>query len=112
MRKTSDLVNEMLNEAKTAWLVAIVVGFASETKFVFSSKKHPLEALNQLVQDGGAPVGLLRFEKENSTGQGAYRPFAEYEKEEWVQQYLAGLLENADEIIALSKESHTFPHAS
>jgi hypothetical protein len=112
MRKTSDLVNEMLKEARTAWLVAIVVGFTRETKFVFSSKKHPLEELNQLVQEGGAPVGLLRFEKEDSTVQGSYRPFAEYEKEEWVQQYLAGLLENAEEIIALSQESHTFPRAS
>ncbi len=112
MRKTSDLVNEMLQEAKTAWLVAIVVGFTHETKFVFSSKKHPLEVLNQFVQDGGAPVGILRFEKENSTVQGFYRPFAEYDREEWVHQYLAGLLENAEEIIALSNESQTFPRAS
>ena len=39
MRKTSDLVNEMLAEAKNAWLVAIVVGFEQETRFVFSSRK-------------------------------------------------------------------------
>ena len=103
MRKTSDLVQEMQNEAKTAFLVAIAVGFAQETKFVFSSGSHPLEDLNSLVKSGGSPIGLLRFEKENSSVQGFYRPFEEYAHEPWVQEYLAGLLENTGEIIAMSQ---------
>ena len=103
MRKTSDLVQEMTNEAKTAFLVAIAVGFAQETKFVFSSSSHPLEDLNRLVQSGGSPIGLLRFEKENSSVQGFYRPFDEYAGEQWVQEYLGGLLENTGEIIAMSQ---------
>lgn len=111
MRKTSDLVEEMLTEAKNTWLVAIAVGFEKETKFVFSSRRHPLEELNQLVQKGGSPIGLLRFDKENSTIQGSYRPFEEYEKEEWVKNYLAGLLDNTEDIIDLSKEKHIFPIA-
>jgi len=111
MRKTSDLIDEMLTEAKKAWLVAIAVGFENETKFVFSSRKHPLEELNQLVQKGGSPIGLLRFDKENSTIQGSYRPFEEYEHEEWVQKYLAGLLENTRNIIDLSQQKHSFPTA-
>jgi len=101
----------MLSEAKKAWLVAIAVGFEKETKFVFSSRRHPLEELNQLVQKGGSPIGLLLFDKENSTIQGSYRPFEEYENEEWVKNYLAGLLENTGDIIALSKEKHIFPTA-
>jgi len=112
MRKTSDLVNEMLTEAKKAYLVAIAVGFENETKFVFSSQRHPLEELNQLVQKGGSPIGLLRFDKENATIQGSYRPFEEYENEEWVKKYLAGLLDHAADIIALSQHQHTFPVAS
>jgi hypothetical protein len=111
MRKTSDLVNEMLREAKKAWLVAIAVGFENETKFVFSSRRHPLEELDQLVQKGGSPIGLLRFDKENSTIQGSYRPFEEYENEAWVKEYLAGLLANAGDIIALSQHMHSFPTA-
>ena len=111
MRKTSDLVDEMLTEAKNAWLVAIAVGFENETKFVFSSHRHPLEELNQLVQKGGSPIGLLRFDKENSTVQGSYRPFEDYANEEWVKKYFAGLLDNAGEIIDLSKEKHSFPTA-
>ena len=112
MRKTSDLVDEMRAEAKTAWLVAIAVGFETETKFVFSSRRHPLEELDQLVINGGSPIGLLRFEKENSTVQGAYRPFVEYENAKWAKDYLAGLLDKTEEIIELSQQqTHSFPKA-
>jgi|SRR5208337_450863 len=112
MRKTSDLVDEMLAEAKKAWLVAIAVGFEGETKFVFSSQRHPLEELNQFVKEGGSPIGLLRFDKEDSTVQGSYRPFEEYADEEWVTKYLAGLLENTGEIIGLSRQKQSIPEAS
>lgn len=111
MRETSDLVNEMLTEAKKAWLVAIAVGFENETKFVFSSQRNPLEELNKLVKTGGYPIGLLRFEKENSKVEGSYRPFQEYANEEWVIKYLAGLLDNMEYIIALSQHKDTFPVA-
>jgi hypothetical protein len=111
MRKTSDLVNEMLKEAKGAWLVAIAVGFEDDTQFVFSSRKQPLGELNQLVEKGGSPIGLLRFDKENSNVQGSFRPFEEYENEEWAKKYLAGLLENTGEIIGLSQEQNSFPTA-
>jgi len=109
MRKTSDLVEEMREVAKTAWLVAIAVGFETETNFVFSSSNHPLEDLNLLVKKGGAPVGLLRFEKENDFVQGSYCPFEEYENEEWVKKYLAGLLKNTGEIIALGQNQQSIP---
>ena len=111
MRKTSDLVNEMLKEAKGAWLIAIAVGFEDDTQFVFSSRKQPLGELNQLVEKGGSPIGLLRFDKENSNVQGSFRPFEEYENEEWAKKYLAGLLENTGEIIGLSQEQNSFPTA-
>jgi hypothetical protein len=109
MRKTADLIQEMKEESKQAWLVAIAVGFENETKFVFSSGSRPLEDLNSLVKRGGAPIGLLRFEKENSSVQGSFRPFGEYENEPWVQQYLGGLLENTGEIIALSQHQKDLP---
>jgi hypothetical protein len=112
MRKTLDLVDEMRKEAKTAWLVAIVVGFETETKFVFSSRSHPLEELDMLVKNKGSPVGLLRFDKENSAVQGSFRPFQEYENEEWARNYLAGLLEHAEEIIGMGRQKiPDFPKA-
>ncbi len=104
MRNTSDLVKEMLEEAKKTFLVAIAVGFPTETKFVFSSGKVPLNDLNKLVKLGGHPIGLLRFDKENTIIQGSYRPFSEYEPEPWAGKYLEGLLENTPEIMILSQQ--------
>jgi hypothetical protein len=104
MRKTADLVQVMLEEAKTAWLVAIAVGFYDDTQFVFSSSQHPVEELNSLVKKGGFPIGLLRFDKEEGSVQGSYRPFPEYEKEAWAATYLAGLLENTGNIVAMSQQ--------
>lgn len=109
MRKTADLVHEMQEEAKTAWLVAIAVGFENETKFVFSSSKQPLEDLNRLVKMGGFPVGLLRFEKEKNTVEGLYRPFEENVTVPWIKNYFTGLLENIQDIIVLSQNQKNLP---
>lgn len=111
MRKTSDLVNEMLTEAKAAWLVAIAVAFDAETKFVFSTQNRPLEALNQLVRNGGSPVGLLQFTKVGESVQGSYRPFDEYANAAWVKEYFEGLLAHAGEIVAQSQSGPSFPTA-
>ena len=92
----------MQEEAKTAWLVAIAVGYHDDTKFVFSSAKNPLEELNTLVKERGFPIGLLPFEKENNTVQGSYRPFKEYENADWIGKYFIDLLDHTDTIIALS----------
>ena len=109
MRKTADLIQEMKEEAKKAWLVAIAVGVETETKFVFSSGSRPLVDLYTLLKMGGSPIGLLRFDKENSSVQGSYRPFDEYVHEPWVQNYLGGLLENTGEIIAISQNQKDLP---
>jgi hypothetical protein len=111
MRKTADLVNEMFDEAKGARLVAIAVGFEQETEFVFNTTPHPLEKLNALVQKGGSPVGLIRFAREADGLQGSYRPFEEYKDEKWAKEYLAGLLQKADEIVALSQHEPALPAA-
>lgn len=111
MRKTIDLTNEMLKEAKNAWVVAIAVGFENETKFVFSSTPRPLEKLDNLVKSGGSPIGLIRFDQEGTELQGSYRPFEEYENEEWAKEYLAGLLKDAGEIVELSQRELPFPTA-
>ncbi len=111
MRKTADLVIEMFDEAKGARLVAMAVGFADETEFVFNTTPHPLEQLNALIKKGGSPIGLLRFERQGTELQGSYRPFEEYRDVAWANEYLAGLLKNAGEIIALSQQQPAFPGA-
>ncbi len=109
MTTTSELVKEMQEEAKTAWLVAIAVGYHDDTRFVFSSSKNPVEELDKMVKERGFPIGLLRFEKENNAIQGSYRPFREYEQVDWVGKYLADLLDHTDTIIALSMHQEESP---
>ena len=109
MRKTADLVKEMLDAAKGARLVAIAVGFTDETQFVFSTDLHPLEKLNGFITKGGSPIGLLRFVTAGSAVQGSYRPFEEYTGQEWVNGYLAGLLDHAQEIVAQSDYRYIVP---
>ena len=111
MRNTADLVNEMLKEAKTAWLAAIAVGFENDTKFVFSSERQPLADLNRLIGQGGSPVGLLRFERDGTQVQGSYRPFEEYATQDWAEKYLAGLLDHTDEIVSMSRQQANIPTA-
>ena len=111
MRKTSDLINEMLKEAKSAWMVAIAVGFEKDTEFVFSTTPHPLEELNRLIKRGGSPIGLLRFDKEGKEIQGSYRPFEEYANAPWAREYLAGLLQNTGEIAAIGQNQPRVPPA-
>ncbi len=109
MRKTADLIQEMKKEATNAFLVAIAIGFSNETRFVFSSSIHPLEDLNRFVKNGGSPIGLLRFDKEDSSVQGSYRPFEEYAEESWVKEYLAGLLDHTGEIISEGQYQQNVP---
>jgi len=111
MRKTADLISEMVAETEGAWLVAIAVAFDTETKFVFNNQKHPLEALNELIKNGGSPVGLLRFEKADGALQGSYRPFKEYATAPWVKEYFEGLLAHAAEIVEQSQSGPAFPTA-
>ena len=111
MRKTADLINEMLRESKGAWMVAIAVGFDKDTEFVFSTTPRPLEELNRLIKRGGSPIGLLRFEKEGTEIQGSYRPFEEYANAAWAREYLAGLLQHTGEIAALGQNQPKVPSA-
>jgi len=111
MRKTAELINEMMDEAKHTWLVAIAVGFESETRFVFSSTPRALDELNLLVKSGGSPIGLLRFDREGTGVQGSYRPFEEYSGVAWVKEYLAGLLDHTGEIVAMCRNQQKTPAA-
>jgi len=111
MRNSADLVNEMLKEAKGAVVVAIAVGFADDTRFIFSSQRQPLAGLNKLISSGGSPIGLLRFDRDGTEIQGSFRPFEEYAGEEWVKGYLSGLLDHAQEILQLSRQTQNIPAA-
>ncbi len=92
MRTTLDLIEEMQTEAKTAERAALIVGLEKGTKYVWSSDDNPLETLNQFVEAGGEPVGIVRVTQGTQECDSIdFRPLEEYANQEWVKRYLSSL---------------------
>jgi hypothetical protein len=95
MRSTADLIKELEQEAgehSSAKLVALVVGFAHTSSFVFATDVNKLEKLNEFIKQGGEPFGFICI-TQNGTGTGKVhvRAVAEYNKAEAIHQYLTTL---------------------
>jgi len=92
-RTTADLVAELHEAAADRSHAALVVGFDYRTEFVWADDPDALDVLNEHVQNGGDPLGLVMgyADGEGSTAVHA-RPLAEYEGAEWVEKYLISLL--------------------
>lgn len=93
MRTTVDLVKELNDEASKFWVCAICVGFESSTTFVFSNQTDQLERLNDAVNHGGEPVGLIGMTKEEGVVTLCSKPLQEHAGEGWVESYLTKLLQ-------------------
>jgi hypothetical protein len=91
-RATADLIDELRECARKASQTALVVGFEAHTEFVWNDDDKPLEKLNDLVEQGGEPVGMIGFTLEKGKGKFHVRPLAEYAGEDWVKDYLLALV--------------------
>ena len=65
-----------------------MVGFEKRTDYVLASDKDGLAKLNDLVEAGGEPIGLIGATRDNNIVTIRARAFEEYEGKEWVQGYL------------------------
>ena len=96
-RSTMDLIAELELEAAehNFSMLGVAVGFEERTEFVFSCDDDRLEKLNELVRNGGEPIGLVGFRESDLSGTAAFycRPLAECANEEWVGGYLEALIE-------------------
>ena len=92
LRTTADLICELDAEASLCTKVALAVGFEHTTLFVFSGIDDNLKKLNEMIRNGGEPIGFIAY---RCDGNGqltiACRPLEEYADEPWAQQYLEGL---------------------
>lgn len=88
MRSSRDLIVELNSEAEHFTAVAVAVGFPYHTEFVFSGGEGSIARLDELIRDGGEPVGLLSILQSEDFVQVKARPLAEYANEIWVQAYL------------------------
>lgn len=94
-RTTEDLINELIDESKNLWIVAIVcVDFEWEAQYVINNlQKHELiDKINFLINKGGKPIGLIGLNPEDVNGGLIMtRPFFEYAEVKWVKDYLRDL---------------------
>lgn len=91
-RTTVDLIDELIEESKYFYFLAIAVGFDRKTRFIeYDSKREPYELLTELdwfVEQGGEPIGLIGFTKMGKEGKLTSKPFTEYADEDWARDYL------------------------
>lgn len=87
MNRSRDLIVELNSEAGHFTAVAIAVGFPHHTEFVFSGDKAAVARLEELVHDGGEPIGLLSILQRGDRVEIISRPFVEYANETWVEAY-------------------------
>ena len=92
MRHVRELIQELEAEAGRFTRVGIAVGFDDSTKFVWSGELDNLQTLKRLVEYGGEPVALVGFVVAGREATLYCRPLAEYKDEQWVQDYLDGLI--------------------
>jgi len=103
MRSTVDLIQELDAEAQKFWFCSIVVGFETSTIFVAGNQEDRLQMLNEAVEQGGEPIGLIAVIKtipeksfadaQTETLTLSLKVFQEYAHEEWAEKYLGKLLE-------------------
>jgi hypothetical protein len=98
-RTTKEVVEELMSESEGSFLTALVVGFDNQIKFVFSNSEEPLKELNEMVENGGEPVGLICCTRENTILTFSTWPLAEFGNEEGVSDYLNAAIDIMIKII-------------
>lgn len=63
MRTTKDLIAELDTEGIRHALVAIVVAFESSTLPIYSGDENRQQLLDDAVEVGGSPIGLIAFDR-------------------------------------------------
>ena len=59
MRSAKELFEELQREAAVAYAVAIAIAFERRTEYVFDTDPDALERLDELLAQGGMPLGLM-----------------------------------------------------
>jgi hypothetical protein len=87
-RTTRDLIRELCTEAVRLEAAALVVAVGRYTALVHHAEPDPLTRLNQLLQSGGRPVGILGYRTVHGETRCSTRPLHECAGEAWVIRYL------------------------
>jgi len=85
-------------------MMALVVGFETETKFIFNKEADKLTKLQTMVEAGGNPIGYMRIERSRNEMSIETKPLIEYTDEEQIKKYLEDLCQTAGKRIAFGNE--------
>ena len=92
MRTTDELIEELIVESEGG-MACLIVGFKSTSLFVFSSADDPLRELNEMIENGGNPVGIIQVVKGNGSVLISARPLEEFCDDHHICGYLNTLAE-------------------
>ena len=92
LRTTGELIEELMLESEGG-IACLIVGFKNRSLFVFSSADDPLRELNEMVENGGNPVGIMRMVKGKGSVLISVRPLEEFSKDRYINGYLTTLAE-------------------
>jgi hypothetical protein len=93
-RTTVDLIDELDIEAANFTKAALVVGFEHTTLYVFSTDENRLSRLDELIRNGGEPIGLFGIDLSHGLLSIHCRTLDEYADTSWAERYLDALLDN------------------
>ena len=91
------LIDEDLTHEKD--MMALVVGFETETRFIFNHEPDKLDKLTTMVEAGGNPLGYMRIERSRGEMSVEARPLIEYADEVQVKEYLEDLCQTTGKMI-------------
>ena len=111
-RTTSELIEELNRESKKFDYLTLVVGFEKRTGYVVASDKDGLAKLNELVEAGGKPIGLIGATRNNNIVTIRAKAFEEYEGQEWVKGYLGELVQTISQDIISQVKAQSFVRGS
>jgi hypothetical protein len=109
VRTTNDLIAELQAEARGAVTAALIVGFETTTLLLEAGENDPVGMLEEMIQAGGEPVGIMRVTNGTDGSSVSFRPLAEYSDDEQIQMFLRKLSETCVRHFGSGKESELSP---
>jgi hypothetical protein len=90
MKTLIELISHLDDHAEKGRGALLVIGFPRTTRFVPSHFTHRHEMLEELLQEGGTPVAILRADPANDKAV-AYCVLEDRTADNWTQPYLHAL---------------------
>jgi hypothetical protein len=99
MRTTVELIEELSGEAAKFSAAYLIVGFESTNMTIRATDPDALKLLNEAVQSGGKPIGLIGVVWDGKTTRSYNRVLAEYVEEPWAHEFMNKVTDAKDKMV-------------